>query len=207
MSVRVKLCGITQLNDALSASFLGADAIGLVFYPKSKRLIELDVAKRICLSVPPFINRVGLFVNQDEATIRNVLDHVSLDILQFHGEESADFCQQFNKPYIKVFRVKTRDDLIKIDNYGSASAWLFDSYHDQVYGGSGEVFNWSLIPKGAKRPIILAGGLTSKNVTDAIAQVKPYAVDVSSGIECSPGIKDPVKMQAFMQAVRQTDDN
>lgn len=207
MRTRIKFCGITRVEDAKQAVLLGADAIGLVFYEKSERYVSAEIAQKICISIPPFVCRVGLFVNETKETIENFLKMVPLDILQFHGDEEASLCESFTRPYIKAIRVRDACALMhSMSSYKTASAILLDTYHKQAYGGMGETFEWSLIPKQRECPIILAGGLNSTNVIQAICQVKPYAVDVSSGIERSPGVKDPAKMEAFIRSVRIADE-
>jgi len=200
--VRVKICGITRVEDALVASRLGADAIGLVFYGQSHRAVTIEAASAIAQALPPFVAKVGLFVNAAEAEVRGVLEKVPLDILQFHGDESPAECARYGRPYIKAFRMREGLDLNRLaEDHAHASAFLLDSFTPDVWGGSGRSFDWSLVPRGFKRPFILAGGLTPDNVTEAIAAVRPYAVDVSGGVEQSKGVKDPDKMRAFIEGV------
>jgi len=200
--VRIKICGITNPDDAISAAELGADAIGLVFYKNSPRFVELSTARKIISVLPPFITKVGLFVDLDEDSIRSVLEKVSLDLLQFHGNESAQICRSFAKPYMKAVRMHDDVDLSDIsDKYPDAAALLLDAYVESVAGGSGQQFDWNRIPPGFRRPVVLAGGLNPDNVTQAIRQVKPYAVDVSTGVESDKGIKDSAKMADFIKAV------
>ena len=202
-AVRSKICGITRIEDALAAVEAGADAIGLVFYARSPRAVTVQQARAIIAALPPFVTTVGLFVNASRCELGEILDAVPRDLLQFHGDEPADFCESWHRPYIKALRVKAGDDIAAACNaYPSASGILLDTYVEGVPGGTGEAFDWSLIPPGLSKPIILAGGLTPANVAEAIARVRPYAVDVSGGVEQGSGIKDHAKIHAFMQAVR-----
>jgi phosphoribosylanthranilate isomerase len=192
---------MTSMNDALLAAALGVDAIGLIFYAQSSRHVTTDCAKKIAHNLPPFINRVGVFVNEDKDTVELVLKNVPLDLLQFHGQEEADFCRIFNKPYLKVIHVGEEPLSPNYDKlYPDAIGFLFDTKLKSEWGGGGQVFNWGLMPK-VKKPFILAGGLNARNVREAITQVNPYAVDVTSGIEERQGIKDPISMQEFVRAV------
>jgi len=203
--VRSKICGITRIEDALAAVAAGADAIGFVFYAKSPRAVSAGQARAIIAALPPFVTTVGLFVNASACELNETLDAVPLDLLQFHGDETAEQCEGFHRPYIKALRVKAGDDIAAAcAAYKSASGILLDAYVEGIPGGTGQAFDWSLIPQGLSTPIILAGGLTVDNVAEAIARVKPYAVDVSGGVEKSKGIKDHVKIQAFMKTVRAT---
>lgn len=202
MRTRVKICGITRVEDALAAIELGADAIGLVFYESSPRHVQLHQAAKIVAALPPFVSVVGLFVDATAEQIREVLTHVRLDVLQFHGDESAEFCRQFNTPYLKAVRVRPETNLVQYaTDYADARALLLDAFAEGIPGGTGHSFDWSLIPKGLTRPIILAGGLNAGNVTEAIRQVRPYAVDVSGGVEREKGIKDADKIAAFIRGV------
>ncbi|MDP2243997.1 phosphoribosylanthranilate isomerase [Pseudomonas sp.] len=201
--VRSKICGITRVEDALAAVEAGADAIGLVFYAKSPRAVTVPQAQAILAALPPFVTTVGLFVDCERSELRAILDVLPLDLLQFHGDESPAACEGFMRPYIKALRVRPGDDIAaQIGLYGSASGVLLDTFVPGVPGGTGEAFDWSLVPRGLRMPIILAGGLTPENVRAAIEQVRPYAVDVSGGIEASKGVKDSDKIHAFMRAVR-----
>ena len=203
--VRSKICGITRIEDALAAVAAGADAIGFVFYAKSPRAVTAVQARAIIAALPPFVTTVGLFVNASACELNETLDAVPLDLLQFHGDESPEQCEGYHRPYIKALRVKAGDDIAGACHaYASASGILLDAYVEGVPGGTGQAFDWSLIPQGLSRPIILAGGLTVDNVVQAIDQVRPYAVDVSGGVEKSKGIKDHDKIQAFMHNVRAT---
>ncbi len=199
---RVKICGITRVEDVLAASHGGADAIGLVFYQHSPRHVSIAQAAKLAAAVPPFIAVVGLFVNAEAAFVREVLGAVRLDLLQFHGEEPAEFCAQFGKPYIKAIRVKTGVNLLQCAaDYSSATGLLLDAHVEGMQGGTGAIFDWALIPENMPLPVILSGGLQAENVAVAIKQVRPYAVDVSSGVEASKAIKDAVKITAFIKQV------
>lgn len=200
--IRTKICGITRIEDARAAISAGADALGFVFYQGSPRFIEPHQARGIISQLPPFPAKVGLFVNPEGEFVSSVLETVSLDVIQFHGEETPGFCGNFNRPYIKAVRMKNDIDLNAIcEHYADAAALLLDSYSETVHGGTGASFDWGKIPRDLPRPIILAGGLTVENVRGAIAQVGPYAVDVSSGVELDQGIKDKDKMTAFIREV------
>lgn len=202
-AVRSKICGITRIEDALAAVEAGADAIGFVFYAKSPRAVSVQQARAIIQALPPFVTTVGLFVNASRCELGEILDAVPLDLLQFHGDEAVEDCEGWHRPYIKALRVKAGDDIAAaVDAYPSASGVLLDTYVEGVPGGTGEAFDWSLIPQSLSKPLILAGGLTAENVADAVARVKPYAVDVSGGVEASKGIKDHAKVGAFIDAVR-----
>lgn len=201
--VRSKICGITRIEDALAAVQAGADAIGLVFYAKSPRAVNVQQARAIIAALPPFVTTVGLFVNASRCELGEILDAVPLDLLQFHGDEAPADCEGYHRPFIKALRVKPGDDIAaEVARYGQASGILLDTFVQGVPGGTGEAFDWSLVPEGLSKPVILAGGLTPENVAEAIAQVRPYAVDVSGGVEISKGIKDAEKIQAFMRAVQ-----
>ncbi len=181
---------------------LGADALGFVFYPPSPRALDAEQAQAIIASLPPFVTTVGLFVNQAEASIRSLLEQVSLDTLQFHGDESEADCRRYARPYIKALRMKAGANIAQqAQQYPSASAILLDSYQQGVPGGTGQTFDWDSIPE-LQQPLILAGGLSPDNVADAIKAVRPYAVDVSGGVEAAKGIKDHQKMAAFINEVR-----
>ena len=197
---KVKICGFTEPNNARDAALAGVDAIGLVFYDKSPRNVDIHSAQKIIEALPPFINRVGLFVNANPSFIDEILCEVPLDTLQFHGDESVLDCAQYQMPFIKSLRVKPDTNVKEIaENFSSASALLLDSFSPSSYGGTGESFDWSLACVQISLPIILAGGLTVDNVADAIKQVNPYAVDASSGVESAPGVKDIDKIEAFIR--------
>jgi phosphoribosylanthranilate isomerase len=199
---RVKVCGITRVEDALNAVESGADAIGFVFYEKSPRYITVEKAVEIAKSLPPFVSIVALFVNATDEEVRSVLDTVPVDILQFHGEESPKSCKAFGWPYVKAIRMRDGVDLVQLSNdYADASALLLDSFIEGTQGGTGQIFDWSRVPSDLNKPIILAGGLSAENVADAISEVSPYAVDVSGGVEIEKGIKDAAKIEEFIQEV------
>lgn len=200
---RIKICGITCVEDALAAVEAGTDAIGLVFYAPSPRAVTIDQAAQICKALPPFITTVGLFVNASCEDVFTISSKLSLGLLQFHGEESPEYCEQFNQPWIKALRVQPSTNIIEImQPYNKAQGILLDSYVAGVQGGTGTTFDWSLIPQQSDKPIILAGGLTVENVQQAIQIAKPYAVDVSGGVEITKGIKDHNKMRAFINKVK-----
>jgi phosphoribosylanthranilate isomerase len=200
---RIKICGITRAEDARTAAELGADAIGLVFYASSPRNVEVEQARAIIAAVSPFVTIVGLFVDPTQDQVESVLRRCSLGLLQFHGEEAADFCGGFGLPYVKAARVRADADLVQyLSPYHRAQGWLLDAYHDQLYGGTGESFDWKLIPRDLNRPVILSGGLTPDNVGAAVRQVRPWAVDVSSGVEAAKGVKDAAKIAAFIAGVK-----
>lgn len=205
MRTRVKICGITRPGDARAAAEAGADAIGLVFYPPSPRYLSTERAVEIRDALPPFVQAVALFVNPDPAQVAQVLGRVKPAMLQFHGEETPEFCAQYGVPFVKACRVRTgMDPLAYLSPFGRAAAWLVDSYVPE-YGGVGESFDWSLVPRGLERPLILSGGLELGNVAQAIRAVRPWGVDVSSGVETAKGIKDAAKMNAFIAEVRNAD--
>ena len=207
MVVRSKICGITRIEDALVAAEAGADAIGLVFYDKSPRAVDVRQARAILAALPPFVTSVGLFVNASRCFIGEVLDAVPLDVLQFHGDETPEQCEGHGRPWFKALRVRPGDDLhAEARRFAGARAILLDAYVPGVPGGTGERFDWSLIPTDLPMPLILAGGLTPDNVTEAIASVRPYGVDVSGGVEAAKGIKDAAKVAAFIRSVRGVGD-
>jgi phosphoribosylanthranilate isomerase len=203
---RIKICGITRVEDALAAAHSGADAIGLVFHERSPRHVSIAQAKQLADALPPFVFAVGLFVNAEAAFVHAVLASVPLDILQFHGDEPAEFCAQFAKPYLKAIRVKAGVDLLQCAaRFHTAKGLLLDAHVEGIAGGTGATFDWALIPKQLPLPVILSGGLNVGNVAAAIKQVRPYAVDVSSGVEASKGIKDAGKIAAFINEVKNID--
>jgi phosphoribosylanthranilate isomerase len=200
---RIKICGITREQDLRAVASSGADAIGLVFYEKSPRHVSVQQAAELARAVPPFLTVVGLFVNPTVEYVREVLAQVPLDVLQFHGEEEPEFCAQFSKPYLKAVRVKAGMDLLQYaTRYAGAQGLLLDAYVEGTQGGTGESFDWALIPLNLPLPVVLSGGLHAGNVASAIKQVRPYAVDVSSGVEASKGIKDAAKVAAFVNEVK-----
>lgn len=202
MRTRVKICGITRPEDGYAAAACGVDAIGLVFYEKSPRVVSIEQARIICEAMPPFVSIVALFVNPDAGQVAQVLGAVPIDLLQFHGTESAEFCSEFVRPYIKAIAVREGEDpAATMTAYPSATGFLFDADLPAIHGGGGISFDWSLLPENATRPVILAGGLTAENVAAAIAQTRAYAVDVSSGVEVDKGIKSAEKIAAFMKGV------
>ncbi len=202
-NVRVKICGITSLEDALAAVDAGADALGFVFHRASPRFVTAAQAFAITSSLPAFVAKVGLFVDAGEAFVHETAGICGLDTLQFHGEESPEFCRRFALKVIKAFRIRDEGSLAALKAYGRETC-LLDSYVPDKLGGTGERFNWALAANASQFAprIILAGGLTSANVADAVKQVRPYAVDVSSGVESSPGRKDPAKVMAFVRAAK-----
>jgi phosphoribosylanthranilate isomerase len=203
---RIKICGITRLEDARMAVELGADAIGLVFYAPSPRSIDPEQARAIIAAIPPFTTTVGLFVDPTPEQVESVLRRCALGLLQFHGDEAPDFCRGFGLPYIKAARVRADVDLVQyLSRYQAAQGWLLDAYHDRLYGGTGESFDLKLIPRDLARPVILSGGLTPDNVGAAVRQARPWAVDVSTGVEAAQGVKDAAKIAAFISGVRNED--
>lgn len=194
------------MEDVIDAVHSGADALGLVFYDKSPRYVNLQQAMRLTEVIFPFVTLVGLFVNATEDTIREVLRVVPLDVLQFHGEERPEFCAQFDRPYLKAIRVKAGVDLVQCaTDYIGAQGLILDAYVDGTHGGTGALFDWSLIPQDLMLPVILSGGLNAGNVAEAIRRVRPYAVDVSSGVETSKGIKDANKVAEFINEASRID--
>ncbi len=202
MRTRVKICGITRVEDARAAIAAGCDAIGLVFYPPSARHVNLETAAEIVAGIPPFVSVVGLFVDAEPEQINAVLKHVRLDLLQFHGNETPEQCNLYGVPYMKAIRVKAGTNLLQYaEQFKQARALLLDAFIEGVPGGTGQIFDWNIIPASLPLPVVLAGGLTAENVTAAIRQVQPYAVDVSGGVEINKGIKDAAKIVAFMRGV------
>jgi len=206
MATAVKICGITRPEDALAAARAGAHAVGLVFYAKSPRHVTPARAAEIIRVLPPFVTTVGLFVDATAEGVRAALAEAPVGLLQFHGDETPEFCCQFKRPYVKAVRVKAGVDLLQYaQDYHDAKALLLDAYVEGLHGGSGAAFDWSLIPRGLPLPVILSGGLTPENVADAVRRVRPSAVDVSSGVESAKGIKDAQKIAAFVKGVRNAD--
>lgn len=206
MRTRIKICGFTQVKNAVEAANLGVDAIGLVFYPPSPRNVSIEQAVNIVNALPAFVTVVALFVDAQEAQIRDILSKVSIDCLQFHGDETAKACRLYKKPYMKAVRMKPGLDVMALaEEYNDASALLLDAYHPGIKGGSGSQFDWELIPAQCPLPVVLAGGLQVDNARQAVETVRPYALDVSSGVESSKGIKDVAKMAAFIQAIKEGD--
>lgn len=201
--VKVKVCGTTRLEDALWAVECGADAIGFIFYKKSPRCVTAKTAKDICSQLPPFVNRVGVFVNETADRINRIAERCGLNVVQLHGDESPGFCKKIKVRVIKAVRVKNAASLKALSDY-KVDGFLLDTYQKDHWGGTGKVFDWQLARKAKKAgPVILAGGLNPRNVNDAVRQVQPYGVDVSSGVEASPGKKDRKKVKAFLKAVRE----
>ena len=200
---KIKICGITNINDALAAAGYGADALGFIFYDKSPRCITPDKAKDITKKVPPFVKKVGVFVNEDTGVINKISDEVELDMIQLSGDETQDYCRKLNKPYIKTFRIRDMESLDEINNFDTFY-FLFDSFSENEYGGTGKTFDWSLIQNRhfKDRYVILSGGLNPENTGDAIFKIRPYAVDVSSGVEEHPGKKDHSEIKNFIEAVK-----
>ncbi len=204
MPVRVKICGITRTEDLAAACKAGADALGFVFYAKSPRRLSIEQAALLVAQMPPFMQSVGLFVDAEPAFIEAVLKTVPLDLLQFHGNEAPERCRAFGRPYLKAVRMKAGVDLVKYcADFHDARGLLLDAYVPGVPGGTGERFDWKLIPSGLTRPIVLSGGLNPDNVAQAVRAVRPWAVDVSSGVEAAPGVKDAAKVAAFIERAKQ----
>jgi phosphoribosylanthranilate isomerase len=202
LRTRVKICGITRLEDAECAANLGVDALGFVFYSKSPRSVSVEQARTIIQKIPAFVTTVGLFVNAEFDSVNRILAKIPLNVLQFHGEETPDYCESFNMPYIKAVRMQ--EDIViqaEFQRYHSASALLVDTYVKGIQGGTGISFDWQRIPLQLSNRLILAGGLTINNVAQAIALLHPYAVDVSGGVEHSKGLKDKEKITQFMKEV------
>jgi len=207
MSVRtrVKICGLTREEDVLAAADAGADAIGLVFYPPSPRFLQVERARALRRAVPAYVSTVALFVNADATDVRRVVEEVRPDLLQFHGEEQPAYCRSFGVPYVKTCRVGPGVDLLEyLHAFPDAAAWMADALVD-AYGGTGTKFDWSVIPARRARPLVLSGGLDAGNVGEAIRRVRPWAVDVSSGVEAAKGIKDAARIAAFISEVRHAD--
>jgi phosphoribosylanthranilate isomerase len=203
MNTRVKICGITRVQDGLDAVRFGAHAIGLVFYAPSPRAVTLDQARAIVDALPPFVTAVGLFVNADAKAVKATLAAVPLQLLQFHGDETPEYCAAFEVPYLKAVRVRPGVDLLQYaQQFHGARGLLLDAYVEGVRGGTGATFDWALIPHSLPLPVVLSGGLDADNVEAAVRAVRPWAVDVSSGVESAKGIKDAAKIEAFMNGVR-----
>lgn len=206
MRTRVKICGFTRVEDAVCAARLGVDAIGLVFYPPSPRNVSIEQALEIVKALPAFVSVVALFVDEQESRIREVLERVSIDCLQFHGDESAGACRLYGKPYMKAVRMQDGTNIPDlVQQYHDAAGLLLDAYHPGAKGGTGSRFDWGLIPEHCALPIVLAGGLDQNNARQAVQAVRPYALDVSSGVEAGKGVKDALKMAAFIREVNEGD--
>lgn len=203
---RVKICGITRAEDAVAAARLGADAIGLMFYPSSPRCVTPERARAIARALPPFVTLVGVFVDPAPEAVTAVLSQVPLHLLQFHGDEAPEFCGGFGLDYIKAARVRPGLDLVQYAaRHGAARGLLLDAYVSGAHGGTGRSFDWALIPRDLPLPLVLSGGLDASNVAEAVRRVRPWAVDVSSGVESAKGIKDPARISAFIRGVRDAD--
>ena len=206
MTTVVKICGITRVEDALAAAHAGAHAVGMIFYPGSPRLVSHDLACRVVEALPAFVTPVALFVDAKRAEVERVIAEVKPQLLQFHGSETPDFCESFGMPYIKAAKVRQGVDLLQYArHYRTAKGLLLDAFVDGSHGGTGSTFDWTLIPDQLPLPLILAGGLHQDNVADAVRRIRPWAVDVSSGVEASKGIKDAAKIAAFIRGVRNAD--
>lgn len=206
MRTRVKICGITRIEDGLAAARLGADAVGLVFAERSPRRVDLAQAVAIARTLPPFVATVALFVNPDPAEVATVVRELRPGLVQFHGEEAATFCSSFGVPYLKAIRVRPDTDLLQCaSDFADAAGLLLDAFTPDAHGGTGHRFDWSLIPTGLPLPVVLAGGLDAGNVAEAVRGVRPWAVDVSSGVEAAKGIKDAAKIAAFIKEVENVD--
>lgn len=207
MKTRIKICGLTREEDVDAAVAAGADAIGLVFYPPSPRYVTLERAAALARRIPPFVDVVGLFVNEPAEVVQAACAALPINVLQFHGDESPEYCRQFARPYLRAARVKPGFDLVEFaGSFPDARGLLLDAFVEG-YGGGGHVFDWTLIPPGLPGYLVLSGGLNAANVGDAIERVRPVAVDVSSGVEMSKGIKDHSKIAAFVAAVRKADES
>ena len=199
---RVKICGITRPEQAWAAAGAGADAIGLMFYEPSPRFVTRARAAAVCAALPPLVSVVGVFVNPAPREIEAMVGGLPVDLLQFHGEEPPELCAGAGRPYVKAVRVRTRNDVVEAAaRYADARALLLDAHHDALWGGTGTRFDWDVVPDDVDHPIVLAGGLTPENVAGAIRLVRPFAVDVSGGVESAPGEKDPERMERFMKEV------
>ncbi len=206
MRTRIKICGFTRPDDACEAAALGVDAIGLVFYAPSPRAVDAGQARAIVAALPPFVTSVGLFVDAPADEVRAVLEAVPLDLLQFHGDEPPAYCAQFGRPWLKAIRMREGVDLeSEAERYREATGLLLDAYRPGVPGGTGEAFEWERVPRDLALPVVLAGGLNPGNVAQAITTVRPWAVDLSGGVESARGIKDAAKMAELVDAVRAAD--
>lgn len=206
MTTFIKICGLTRVQDALAAAHGGAHAIGVVLYPNSPRFVKHAQARRIVDALPPFVTPVALMVDPLAADVEKVIDEVKPALLQFHGDEPPDFCSSFSLPYIKAVRVRPEVDLLQYARlHAGAKGLLLDAFVDGTVGGTGATFDWALIPTDCSLPLILAGGLNPQNVTEAIQRVRPWAVDVSSGVESDKGIKDAAKIADFIRGVKDAD--
>ncbi len=206
MRTRIKICGITRPADGVEAARLGADAVGLVFYPPSPRAVSIGQARAVVDALPPFVTTVALFVDPSEAQVREVCDAVPIDLVQYHGDEPPELCEALGHPFIKVIRMREGVDLAaEARRYHKARALLLDTYRPGVPGGTGEAFAWERVPRDLPLPVVLAGGLTPDNVAEAVARVRPFAVDVSGGVEAEKGVKDAARMAAFIRGVNRAE--
>jgi len=197
--VKVKVCGMTSLKDALVAVEVGADAVGFIFYKKSPRSVTMKTVREIVLELPPFVDTVGVFVDETAEQINKIADYCNLDIIQLHGDESPTFCKKIRRKVIKAFRIKDMQSVKKLSSF-QVSGFLLDTFSENLHGGTGKVFDWNLaLPAKKFGPVIMAGGLTPNNVQQAVRQIRPYGVDVCSGVESEPGIKDHKKVRAFLK--------
>ena len=197
--VKVKVCGMTSLKDALVAVEVGADAVGFIFYKKSPRSVTMKTVREIVLELPPFVDTVGVFVDETAEQVNKIADYCNLDIIQLHGDESPTYCKKIRRKVIKAFRIKDMQSVKKISNF-QVSGFLLDTFSENLHGGTGKVFDWNLaLPAKKFGPVIMAGGLTPNNVQQAVRQIRPYGVDVCSGVESEPGIKDHKKVRAFLK--------
>lgn len=205
-ATRIKICGVTRAQDAQACAASGADAIGLVFYPRSSRAVTVHQAADIVAAVPPFVSVVALFVDEPIGSIERIISTLPIDVIQFHGDESPEFCHQFGRPWIKALRVRPGLDVVEeCQRFSKARGVLLDSWQADVPGGTGKTFDWRLATQALCVPVVLAGGLTHENVGDGIRALHPAAVDVSGGVEVSPGLKDAKKIRQFIAAVRAAD--
>ena len=202
LQIKVKICGMTQLKDALFAVEQGVDAVGFIFYKKSPRAVTMKTVREIITKLPPLVDTVGVFVNESAERLNKIADYCGLDLVQLHGEESPAFCRKIHRRVIKAFRVKDLQSIKQLEKF-SVSGFLLDTFSDDLHGGTGKPFDWNLaLPAKKMGPVILAGGLTPRNILQAVRQVRPYGVDVCSGVEKSPGIKDLEKVRAFLKNIR-----
>ena len=202
LQIKVKICGMTQLKDALFAVEQGVDAVGFIFYKKSPRAVTMKTVREIITKLPPLVDTVGVFVNESAERLNKIADYCGLDLVQLHGEESPAFCRKIHRRVIKAFRVKDLQSIKQLEKF-PVSGFLLDTFSDDLHGGTGKTFDWNLaLPAKKTGPVILAGGLTPRNILQAVRQVRPYGVDVCSGVEKSPGIKDLEKVRAFLKNIR-----
>ena len=202
LQIKVKICGMTQLKDALFAVEQGVDAVGFIFYKKSPRAVTMKTVREIIAKLPPLVDTVGVFVNESAERLNKIADYCGLDLVQLHGEESPAFCRKIHRRVIKAFRVKDLQSIKQLEKF-PVSGFLLDTFSDDLHGGTGKTFDWNLaLPAKKMGPVILAGGLTPRNILQAVRQVRPYGVDVCSGVEKSPGIKDLEKVRAFLKNIR-----